>query len=103
MPRFAPDNYAENLLLLAGLQVLADEAGCSPPQLAIAWLLHQAPHIIPIPGTTRVSHLTENLGAVQVVLNPAILARLDDLFHPQAALGSRYNALGNSEVDTEVF
>jgi len=103
MPRFAPDNYAENLLLLTGLKVLADEAGCSPPQLAIAWLLHQAPHIIPITGTTRVSHLTEDLGAAQVVLNPAILARLDDLFHPQAALGSRYNALGNSEVDTEMF
>jgi aryl-alcohol dehydrogenase-like predicted oxidoreductase len=103
MPRFAPDNYAENLPLLTSLKVLADEVGCSPPQLAIAWLLHQAAHIIPIPGTTRVSHLTEDLGAAQVVLNPAILARLDDLFHPQAALGSRYNALGNSEVDTEMF
>ena len=103
MPRFAPDNYEENLQLLTGLKALAGEVGCSPSQLAIAWLLHQGDHIIPIPGTTSVAHLAEDLGAAQVALSPALMARLDDLFHPQAALGSRYNALGNSEVDTEMF
>lgn len=103
MPRFAPANYAKNLHLLTSLEAVAGEVGSTPPQLAIAWLLHQGAHIIPIPGTTSVAHLTEDLGAAQLALSPAILARLDNLFHHQAALGSRYNALGNSEVDTEVF
>ena len=103
MPRFAPDNYAENLRLLTGLQALAGEVGCRSSQLAIAWLLHQGEHIIPIPGTTRVSHLVEDLGAAQISLSSALMAQLNDLFHPRAAMGSRYNALGNSEVDTEVF
>ena len=54
MPRFAPDNYAANLKLLPPYKALAKEAGCTPAQLALAWLLHKAPHIIPIPGTTSV-------------------------------------------------
>ena len=103
MPRFAPDNYTENLQLLTALTAVADQVGCSPSQLAIAWLLHQGEHIIPIPGTTSVAHLAEDLGAAQVALSPAVMAQLDDLFHAKAVLGSRYNALGNSEVDTEVF
>ena len=103
MPRFAPDNYTENLQLLTALTAVAGEVGCSPSQLAIAWLLHQGEHIIPIPGTTSVAHLAEDLGAAQVALSPAVMAQLDDLFHAKAVLGSRYNALGNSEVDTEVF
>ncbi len=103
MPRFAPDNYTENLQLLAAFTALAGEVGCTPSQLAIAWLLHQGEHIIPIPGTTSVAHLTEDLGAARVSLSPALMARLDDLFQPKVVLGSRYNALGNSEVDTEVF
>ncbi len=103
MPRFAPDNYTENLQLLAAFTAVAGEVGCTPSQLAIAWLLHQGEHIIPIPGTTSVAHLTEDLGAARVTLSPALMARLDDLFQPKVVLGSRYNALGNSEVDTEVF
>jgi len=63
MPRFAPDNYAANLQLLPPYKALAHEAGCTPAQLALAWLLHKAPHIVPIPGTTRVAHLQEDLAA----------------------------------------
>ena len=56
MPRFSPDNYAANLKLLPAYKAVARDAGCSPAQLALAWLLHKAPHIIPIPGTTSVEH-----------------------------------------------
>ena len=62
MPRFAPENYAANLRLLPPYKALAQEAGCTPAQLALAWLLHKAPHIIPIPGTTSVAHLRREPG-----------------------------------------
>ena len=103
MPRFSPDNYAVNLQLLPAYNAVAKDVGCSPSQLALAWLLHKAPHIIPIPGTTSLSHLSDDLEAVNVPLTPAIMARLDTLINQHTVVGSRYNALGNSEVDTETF
>ena len=103
MPRFAPDNYAANLQLLPAFNTVADEVGCSPSQLAISWLLHRAPHIIPIPGTTSVAHLLDDLGAVHINLPNDVLVRLEALINTQTVLGSRYNAQGNVEVDTEEF
>jgi aryl-alcohol dehydrogenase-like predicted oxidoreductase len=103
MPRFAPDNYATNLKLLPAYKAVAREVGCTPAQLALAWLLHQGEHIIPIPGTTSTAHLAEDLAAAEVSLSPAILAQLDGLIDQNTVVGSRYNAQGNSEVDTEDF
>jgi len=103
MPRFAPENYAANLALLPAYRALAAELGCTPSQLAIAWLLHKAPHIIPIPGTTSVAHLHDDLGAADVKLSADATARLEALIHADNVVGSRYNPQGNSEVDTEVF
>ncbi len=103
MPRFEPANYAANLALLAGYKALAQEAGCTPAQLALAWLLHKAPHIIPIPGTTSVDHLREDLAAAEVRLTPALLARLEAHINQQTVTGHRYNAQSRSEVDTEDF
>ncbi len=103
MPRFAPDTYAANLQLLPAFNAVADEVGCSPSQLAISWLLHRAPHIIPIPGTTSVAHLLDDLGAVHISLTNDVLVRLEELINPQTVVGSRYNAQGNAEVDTEDF
>ncbi|SDP79741.1 Predicted oxidoreductase [Rhodoferax sp. OV413] len=103
MPRFSPDNYAANLRLLDGLGAIARDAGCSMAQLALAWLLHQGEHVIPIPGTTSRSHLDEDLEAVDVALPAEILARLDALMQPRAITAARYNAQSQSEVDTEEF
>ena len=103
MPRFAPEAYAANLQLLAGYRAIAAEVGCTPAQLALAWLLHKGQDIIPIPGTTSVEHLQDDLGAVDVKLNAAVMARLDAHINQLTVQGSRYNAQGNSEVDTEVF
>jgi aryl-alcohol dehydrogenase-like predicted oxidoreductase len=103
MPRFAPENYAANLKLLPAYQALAQEAGCSPAQLALAWLLHQGQDIIPIPGTTSVAHLQDDLAAVDVQLDASLLARLDTLINQRTVVGDRYSAQANSEVDTEVF
>ena len=103
MPRFAPDNYAANVRLLTGVKQVAKEVGCTLAQLSIAWLLHRGEHIIPIPGTTSVSHLAEDLEAASVTLNSSTMAQLDDLINDKTMVGSRYNAQGNSEVDTENF
>jgi len=103
MPRFSPENYALNLKLLPPFQALAREAGCTPAQLALGWLLHQGPDIVPIPGTTRVSHLQENLAAADMVFDASVLTRAGELINQDTVIGDRYAAQATQEVDTEVF
>jgi aryl-alcohol dehydrogenase-like predicted oxidoreductase len=103
MPRFDPENHARNLQLLPPYKALAREAGCTPAQLALAWLLHQGQHVVPIPGTTRIDHLKEDLGAADVRLSPELIGRLDALINEKTVAGNRYSEQSNREVDTEVF
>lgn len=103
MPRFAPDIYAANLKLLDGYRAIARDVGCTPAQLALAWLLHKGEHIIPIPGTTSVDHLHDDLGAVNVRLDATTMVRLDALINERTVVGNRYTAQSASEVDTETF
>jgi hypothetical protein len=103
MPRFEPANYAANLSLLPAYVALAKELGCTPAQLALAWLLHKAAHIIPIPGTTSPAHLLDDLGASQVLLDTSAMARLEGLINQQTVHGARYGAQASGEVDTESF
>ncbi|MDD2925022.1 aldo/keto reductase [Rhodoferax sp.] len=103
MPRFEPANWAVNSQLLPAYRAIAAEAGCTPAQLALAWLLHQGPDIIPIPGTTRLDHLADNLAALNVRLDAATLMRVEALINQNSVAGSRYNTQGNLDVDTEEF
>lgn len=103
MPRFEPATYAKNLQLLEGYEALCREAGCTPAQFALAWLLAKAPHIVPIPGTTKLDHLHEDLGAAGVTLAPALIARADALINQNTVAGPRYNAGNQAEIDTEEF
>ena len=103
MPRFAPDNLQRNLQLLPAYKKIAARAGCTPAQLALAWLLHQGEDILPIPGTTSVAHLRENLGAADVRLSAELLAELDALINQRTVTGDRYTDQANREVDTEKF
>ena len=103
MPRFLPENFAANQKLLPAYHAIAQDAGCSPSQLALAWLLHKAPHIIPIPGTTSVAHLLDDLGAVHVTLSRQTIDQLDSLINQHSVQGARYNTQSASEVDTENF
>jgi len=103
MPRFAAENYAANLKLLAPYKALAQNIGCTQAQLALAWLLHKAPHIIPIPGTTSLPHLQDDLGAERVKLAPEHIAELEEIFNVKAVKGPRYAPQGTAEVDTENF
>jgi len=103
MPRFSPENFASNQKLLPAYYSLAQDTGCSPSQLALAWLLHKAPHIIPIPGTTSVAHLLDDLDAARVVLSTETIQRLHGLINQHSVQGERYNAHAASEVDTETL
>jgi aryl-alcohol dehydrogenase-like predicted oxidoreductase len=103
MPRFQGEHFAKNLTLLDGLAAIARESGCTMAQASLAWLLARGDHIIPIPGTTRVDHLEENLGAASVRLTPTALARLDAHINPRTVSGARYNAATQAEIDTEEF
>ncbi len=89
-PRFQGENFAHNLALVDKVRALAADKGCTPAQLALAWVLTRGEHIVPIPGTRRVSNLEENLGALQVRLAPAELAAIDAVFPTRAAAGARY-------------
>jgi hypothetical protein len=91
------------MALLPAYGAIAAEVGCTPSQLAIAWLLHQGDDILPIPGTTSVEHLLDDLAAANVALSADVLARLNALINQHTVHGDRYNAQANSEVDTEVF
>lgn len=101
MPRFQGDNFTRNLKLLNGFAALARENDCTMGQLALGWLLAQAPHVVPIPGTTRVDHLAENAAAADVRLTPAAVERMELLINPQTVSGPRYNATTLPEIDTE--
>jgi len=84
-PRFAGENFDANLEGVHEVEAIARDAGATPAQVALAWLLAQGDDIAPIPGTKRVSRLEENVGADEVSLSEAQLARLDDLRPPAGA------------------
>lgn len=87
-PRFAGENFQKNLDVADKVGELARRKGCTPAQLALAWLLAQGPDIVPIPGSTRAERIAENVGALAVVLTPDDLAALEALA-PQVS-GTRY-------------
>jgi len=89
-PRFMGDNFARNLQLVEQVKALAADKGCSPAQLALAWVLAQDEDVLAIPGTRKRSRLDENLGALDVRLSAADLAAIDAVFPPDAAAGNRY-------------
>jgi aryl-alcohol dehydrogenase-like predicted oxidoreductase len=89
-PRFQGENFGRNLALVEKVQALARAKACTPAQLALAWVLSQGEHIVPIPGTRRVRNLQENLGALEVRLTSADLAAIEAVFPPGVGAGARY-------------
>jgi aryl-alcohol dehydrogenase-like predicted oxidoreductase len=89
-PRFQGENFQRNLELVEKVKQLAAENGITPSQLALAWVLAQGDDIIPIPGTKRRKYLEENAVAVDISLPEALLAKLREVFSPEAAAGERY-------------
>lgn len=103
MPRFQSPHFEKNQRLLTVVQEISQQADCSLAQVNLAWLLHQGNNILPIPGTTKVTHLRDNLGATNVNLTQAQLSTLDEMFKPDAISGTRYPPATQQEIDTEEF
>lgn len=102
MPRFQGENWAKNLKLLDGFAAIARENDCTMAQLSLAWVLARGAHVIPIPGTTSLAHLEENVGAERIKLSPATIAKIGALINDKTVAGPRYNASTQTEIDTEV-
>ena len=98
-PRFQGENFQKNLDLVRHVEQVASRKGCTPAQLALAWLLHQGDDVVPIPGTTRVENLEENVGALGVTLTEADLGRIDAVFPKGVAAGERYMEGGMATVN----
>ncbi|MHB1273261.1 MAG: aldo/keto reductase [Rhodanobacter sp.] len=98
-PRFMGDNFARNLQLVERVRTLAADKGCTPAQLALAWVLAQGEDIVAIPGTKRRQRLDENLEALQVTLTGPELSEIEKVFPPDAAAGTRYPAAGMNLVN----
>jgi len=103
MPRFEPAHAAHNLVLRGQLYALAREAQCTTAQLALAWLLAADDSLLTIPGTTQITHLEDNLGALALRPDASLLRKLDEIFAPTKISGARYNAATQAEIDTEEF
>jgi len=98
-PRFQGENFQKNLDLVRHVEDVASRKGCTPAQLALAWLLHQGDDIVPIPGTTRVMNLEDNIGALGVTLTTRDLERIDAVFPKGVAAGDRYLEGGMATVN----
>lgn len=98
VPRFEKDNLTANEALVAHVRALADGKGCTPGQIALAWLLAQQPWIVPIPGTRRISRVEENAAAATIPLSADEVADLDALTERIPVSGNRYNEAGMSMV-----
>lgn len=97
-PRFQGENFQRNLELVDRLREVADAKGCTPAQLAIAWVLARGDDVIPIAGTKHRNYLEENVGAVSVALTAEDLDRLDEIAPPGAAAGDRYHAAAMTKL-----
>ncbi|MGD8353573.1 MAG: aldo/keto reductase [Pseudomonadota bacterium] len=98
-PRFQGDNFERNMELVVKLKAAAERKGCTPGQLALAWVLAQGEDMVPIPGTTRIDHLEENVAALGLILTQDEKMELSEIFPPGVASGARYYADGMKMLD----
>jgi aryl-alcohol dehydrogenase-like predicted oxidoreductase len=98
-PRFQGENFQKNLELVKRIKEMAAEKGCTPAQLALAWVLAQGEDIVPIPGTKRRRHLEENVVALDVLITPQDLERINEIAPKGVAAGERYPEEGMATVN----
>lgn len=101
MPRFQGEAFEANLRMFEGFAELARDAGCTPAQLCLAWLLQKDVTQVPIPGTTNPDHMVENAKAAEIGLSPEVMAKVEELVNPQTVTGPRYAPAMQASVDTE--
>lgn len=99
VPRFQGENFDRNLALVEAVKEIAARKGCTPAQIALAWLLHLGKDIVPIPGTKRLAYMRENTASASVVLTAEDMKWIDERLPAGAAVGDRYYKLGMSLLD----
>ncbi len=99
LPRYHGEFGENNMHLSEAFAAFAATKGCTAAQLAIAWVLAQGPHIIPIPGTKRRKYLQDNAGSVDVTLTPADFQQIEALLAKYPNVGDRYNEANRRFVD----
>ncbi|MGH9097538.1 MAG: aldo/keto reductase, partial [Acidimicrobiales bacterium] len=90
LPRFRGDSFEKNIALVDRVGSLAEAKGCTPGQLALAWVLSRGDDVVPIPGTKRRTYLAENVAALEVELTASDLAAIEEVFPAGAVSGDRY-------------
>jgi aryl-alcohol dehydrogenase-like predicted oxidoreductase len=90
LPRLQAENLEHNKVLYERINALASRKGCTPSQLALAWLHHQEDNVCPIPGTTKFENLNENIGALSVKLSAEDMAELESIASDGAVKGARF-------------
>lgn len=103
MPRFQGDNFAANRSLFEAFADIAASLGQTPAQLSLAWLLTRDPDLVTIPGTASIAHLEENWAARDLMLDAAVMTRLDALINQSTVHGHRYSPAMNAAIDTEDY
>ena len=98
-PRFQGDNFQKNLKLVNKIEAMARSKGCTPAQLALAWVMAQGDHIFPIPGTKHIKYLDDNIGAVNVLLTNNDLEEINEIAPKGTASGLRYPEAMMASVD----
>jgi aryl-alcohol dehydrogenase-like predicted oxidoreductase len=98
-PRYKGENFDANMRAASAVRELAKEKGATPGQIALAWLLHKGPDIVPIPGTKKRTHLEDNVGAAAVSLSGEEMSRLDAALSPENVAGPRYTEKQMAQVD----
>src|SRR5688500_12480631 len=98
-PRYSGENFDANVRAAAAVHQVAARINATPAQIALAWLLHKGPDVVPIPGTKRRRYLEENAGAVNLTLSAADLSELDAALAPEKIAGARYAAKQMSQID----
>ena len=101
MPRFQEPNFSKNLELARRFNAVAAQAGITPAQLSLGWVMAQWDHILPIPGTRSTAHLDENVAAASLNLGQDLIDAVDAIFTPGAVIGARYPAAAQAQIDTE--
>jgi aryl-alcohol dehydrogenase-like predicted oxidoreductase len=98
-PRYQGENFDANMRAASAVRALGERKGATPGQIALAWLLHKGPDVVPIPGTKRRSYLQENVAAAEVSLSDGEMAELDAILSPEQVAGPRYSPQQAAMVD----
>ncbi|GMN70595.1 hypothetical protein TIFTF001_039648 [Ficus carica] len=101
LPRFQGENLEHNKTVFERISELAARKGCTPAQLALAWVHHQGDDVCPIPGTTKIENFNQNIGALSVKLTPEEMAELESLASADAVKGDRYGGISNTWRDAD--